>query len=314
MNFFFSIFKKIIGKFNFFLKKIKFGIDPTYFSIHIGHLILLNFIFFLIKKKFLIIIIIGDFTANIKKTIKKYNLIINSICLKSQFINIIGDLSIYFNSIWINKKNIFFFLKIFNILKISKYLNNNLKIKISNNKLEINNLLYPIFQAYDSLIIKSNIEIGGIDQLLNVICGRFLQKIFKHNKQNSILLFILEKNKKKISKSNNEFFVNKIIKDLFLLKIVFFNIKNYVSKFKKNNTFFLNNVIFLNFNKKKIYFKKKNFLSFYYKKMFNINKFFFNDLLYKKMILINKKILIKNFFLKKNFYYLKNMNIYIYDK
>ncbi|WMC19945.1 MAG: hypothetical protein NVS86_00480 [Candidatus Carsonella ruddii] len=314
MNFFFSIFKKIIGKFNFFLKKIKFGIDPTYFSIHIGHLILLNFIFFLIKKNFLIIIIIGDFTANIKKNIKKNILIINSICLKSQFINIIGDLNIFFNSVWINKKNIFFFLKVFNILKISKYLNNNLKIKINNNKLEINNLLYPIFQAYDSLIIKSNIEIGGIDQLLNVICGRFLQKIFKYKKQNSILLFILEKNERKISKSNNEFFINKVIKDLFLLKIVFFNIKNYINNFKKNNFFFLNNVIFLNFNKKKIYFKKKNFLSFYYKKIFNINKFFFNDLLYKKNIFINKKILIKNFFLKKNFYHFKNINIYIYDK
>ncbi|WGS66750.1 hypothetical protein [Candidatus Carsonella ruddii] len=197
MNFFYSIFKKIIGKYNFFLKKIKFGIDPTYFSIHIGHLMLINFIFFLIKKKFFIIIVIGDFTASIKKCIEKKNLIINSICLKSQFINIIGDLFIYFNSIWINKKKLLFFLKIFDILKINKYINNNLKIKINNNKLEINNLIYPIFQAYDSLIINSDIEIGGIDQLLNVICGRFLQKIFKKNKQNSILLIILEKKKKK---------------------------------------------------------------------------------------------------------------------
>ncbi|XZR53083.1 MAG: hypothetical protein ACM3Q5_00480 [Candidatus Carsonella ruddii] len=314
MNFFYSIFKKIIGKYNFFVKKIKFGIDPTYFSIHIGHLILINFIFFLIKKKFFIIIIIGDFTASIKKYIIKKNLIINSICLKSQFLNIIGDLFVYFNSIWINRKKIFFFFKIFDILKINKYINNNLKIKINKNKLEINNLIYPIFQAYDSLIINSDIEIGGIDQLLNVICGRFLQKIFKKNKQNSILLIILEKQKKKISKSNNSVFINTNIKDLFLFKDIFYNLKNYIINFKKNNTFFLNNIFFLNNEKKKIYFKNKNFLSFYYKKIFNINKFFFNKILYKKNIFLNKKILIKNFFLKKNFYSLKNINIYIYDK
>ncbi|XZR52672.1 MAG: hypothetical protein ACM3Q7_00470 [Candidatus Carsonella ruddii] len=314
MNFFYSIFKKIIGKCDFFLKKIKFGIDPTYFSIHIGHLILLNFIFFLIKKNFFIIMIIGDFTANIKKNIEKKTLIINSISLKSQFLNILGDLIIYFNSTWINKKNIFFFLKIFNILKISKYINNNLKIKINNNKLEINNLIYPIFQAYDSLIIESDIEIGGIDQLLNVICGRFLQKIFKKKKQNSILLFILEKKKKKISKSNNSVFINKVIKDLFLFKNIFFNVKNYINNFKKNNIFFSNIFFFLNYKKKKIYFKKKNFLSFYYKKIFNINKFFFNELLYKKNVFLNKKILIKNFFLKKNFYFFENINIFIYDK
>ncbi|BFI90901.1 hypothetical protein [Candidatus Carsonella ruddii] len=314
MIFFYSIFKKIIGKYDFFLKKIKFGIDPTYFSIHIGHLILLNFIFFLLKKKFLIFIIIGDFTASIKNNTEKKNIVINSICLKSQFFNLIGDLIIFFNSIWIKKKKIFFFLKIFNILKISKYINNNFKININNNKLEINNLIYPIFQAYDSLVINSDIEIGGIDQLLNVICGRFLQKIFKKKKQNSILLFILEKNKKKISKSNNSVFINNYIKDFSLFKNIFFNVKNYIKNLKKNNNYFLKNFIFLVEKKKCIYFKKKDFFSFYYKKIFNINKFFFNKLLYKKNIFLNKKILIKNFFLKKNYYIFKNVKIFIYDK
>ncbi|WMC19347.1 MAG: hypothetical protein NVS84_00480 [Candidatus Carsonella ruddii] len=314
MNFFYSIFKKIIGKYNFFLKKIKFGIDPTYFSIHIGHLILINFIFFLIKKNFFMIIIIGDFTASVKKNIEKKNLIINSICLKSQFLNIIGNLLIYFNSIWISKKKILFFLKIFDILKINKYINNNLKIKINKNKLEINNLIYPIFQAYDSLIINSDIEIGGIDQLLNIICGRFLQKIFKKNKQNSILFIILEKKKKKISKTSNGVFINTNIKDLFLFKNIFFNVKNYIINFKKNNIFFSNNLIFINSKKRNIYFKNKNFLSFYYKKIFNINKFLFNKLIYKKNIFLNEKLLIKNFFLKKNIYFFENINIYIYDK
>ncbi|AFP84116.1 tyrosyl-tRNA synthetase [Candidatus Carsonella ruddii HT isolate Thao2000] len=310
MNFFFYLFKKIIGKFNYSFNKIKLGIDPTYYSIHIGHLLLINFIFFLIKKKFILILIIGDFTTILKKNIEKKNLILNSICLKSQLINIIGEIFIFFNSIWINKNKILFFLKIFEILNINKFIKNNLKNKLKN-KVNINNIIYPIFQAYDSLIINSNIEIGGIDQLLNCICGRFLQKIFKKNKQNSILIFILEKNNEKISKSNNDYFINneKNI-DINLLEKIFFNIKIYIINFKKKNIYFN---FFFKKNKKNIIFKKKIFISVLYKKIFGFNKFLFNNFLYKKKIIINKKIVIKNFILKKHNYYLNNLKICLYD-
>ncbi|AFP83936.1 hypothetical protein [Candidatus Carsonella ruddii] len=309
MNFFFYLFKKIVGNFNYSFNKIKFGIDPTYYSIHVGHLLLINFIFFLIKKKFNLILIIGDFTTIVKKNIEKKNLILNSICLKSQLNNIIGEIFIFFNSIWINKNKILFFLKIFEILNINKFIKNNFKKKIIN-KIDINNIIYPIFQAYDSLIINSNIEIGGIDQLLNCICGRFLQKIFKKKKQNSILIFILEKNNKKISKSNNEYFLNNNNIDINLLEIVFFNIKNYIFNFKKKNIFFN---FFFKKNKKNVFFKKKIFISCLYKNIFNFNKFLFNNYLYKKKIILNKKIVIKNFILKKHKYFFKNLIIYIYD-
>ncbi|MBY0585410.1 hypothetical protein K5B08_00680, partial [Candidatus Carsonella ruddii] len=124
MIFFKNIFKKIIGLFKFKNNNvIKFGIDPTFYSIHLGHFFIINFIFFLFKKKFLIIIILGDFTTILKKKIKKNDVIINSICLKSQIYNILGDVLIFFNSIWVYKNNFFFFFKIFNLLNINKYIN-----------------------------------------------------------------------------------------------------------------------------------------------------------------------------------------------
>ncbi|XOD39066.1 MAG: hypothetical protein ACAF48_00485 [Candidatus Carsonella ruddii] len=317
MFFFKKIFKKIIGFFKFKNKIIKFGIDPTFYSIHLGHFFIINFFFYLLKKNFLIIIIIGDFTTILKKKIKKNEIILNSICLKSQFYNILGDVYIFFNSIWIYKKKFFFFLKIFNLLNINKYINKNLKLNIMSQKLDINNIIYPLFQAFDSLIINCFLEIGGIDQLLNCICGRFIQKIFNKKKQNLILFFLLEKNDQKISKSKNRFFINEKNNDLILFNKIFYNIKIFSKNYKKKN-FFLSiyyKKFFLLFNKKNIFFKKKYFLSFYFKKIFLNNKFFFNENIYKKNFFLNNKLIIKNFFLKKKKYIIKNfINIIIYDK
>ncbi|WP_433928086.1 hypothetical protein [Candidatus Carsonella ruddii] len=316
MMFLKDLFQKIIGIFKFNNNKIiKFGIDPTFYSIHLGHFFIFNFIFFLLKKKFLIIIILGDFTTILKKNINKKEIILNSICLKSQIYNIIGDVYIFFNSIWIYKKNFFVFLKIFNLLNINKYINKNLKFNI-NFRLNINNVLYPLFQAYDSLIINSFIEIGGIDQLLNIICGRFIQKIFNIKKQNSILFYLLEKNNLKISKSNNSFFLNKKILDINLLNKIFFNIKFFFKNYEKKNFFLIKyyNKKFFTEKKKCLFFKEKNFLSFYFKKIFLNNKFFFNKYIYEKNFFINKKLVIKNFLLKKNIYIIKNNYIKIYDK
>lgn len=312
-----KIFKKIIGFFKFKNKIIKFGIDPTFYSIHLGHFFIINFFFYLLKKNFLFVIIIGDFTTILKKKIKKSDIILNSICLKSQFYNILGDVYIFFNSIWIYKKKIFFFLKIFNLLNVNKYINKNLKIDIFCKKININNIIYPLFQAYDSLIINCYIEIGGIDQLLNCICGRFIQKIFKKKKQNLILFFLLEKKNEKISKSKSFFFINKKNLDLILFIKIFYNIKIFFKSYKKKNLFFkgyYNNIFFIN-NKKYFFFKKKEYLSFYFKKIFSNNKNLFNNNIYKKKLFIFKKLIIKNFFIKKNKCIIKNFfNIIIYDK
>ncbi|UNB92150.1 hypothetical protein ACJEC8_00835 [Candidatus Carsonella ruddii] len=308
MNFFKIIFKKIIGNFKIFNNKIiKFGIDPTYYSIHLGHFYIINFIFFLLKKKFFIIFIIGDFTTLLKKKITKNKIIINSICLKSQLFNLIGDIIIYYNSIFVFKKKIIYFLKIINILNINKYICKNIN-DLKKKTLYINNIVYPVFQAFDSLIINAFIEIGGVDQLLNIFCGRFIQKIFNKNKQNSILFFILEKNNIKISKSNKFFFLNNFFLDIFLFKKIFYNLNIYIKQMKKYNNFIINYYkIKFYFNiKKNFFFKKKNYLSVYFKKIFLNNKNFFYKLIYNNKIIINNKLLIKNFFLTKKQYKIDN--------
>ncbi|MFI4913523.1 MAG: hypothetical protein ACH6QR_00790 [Candidatus Carsonella ruddii] len=306
-----NIFKKIVGNFKLKGKNIKFGIDPTHFSIHIGHLYIINFIFFLIKKKFFIIFIIGDLTSSFKKKINKNIIIINSICLKSQLFNIIGDVLIYFNSIFIIKKNFLYLLKIINILNIKKYVYKNTNLK----NININKIIYPFIQSFDSIMINSFIEIGGIDQLINIFCARFIQKIFKKEKQNSILFYILEKNNKKISKSNNIYFINNYFINIILFKKIFYNLNIYTKKYKVNN--FVKNYYNKKFNFKyfkNFFFKNKNFSSFYFKKILLKNKNFFYNLIYNKKIIINKKVLIKNFILTKKKYTFNFFKINFYDK
>ncbi|WP_432782731.1 hypothetical protein [Candidatus Carsonella ruddii] len=309
MIFFKLIFKKIIGFFS--IQKIgiiKFGIDPTFYSIHLGHFFIINFLFFLIKKNFNIIVIIGDYTTFLKKKINKKIIIMNSICLKSQIYNIIGEINIFFNSIWIINNKLSFFLKIFDLINTNKYICKSIKNE-NQEKINIKKLLYPLIQAYDSLIINSYIEIGGIDQLLNIICARFIQKIFKKLKQNSILFILLENENKKISKSdNNDLIVSKLSKTL--INLVFYNIKTYIEKLFIINCY---KFIFFKLKKNNFYFKKRNFLSYYYKKIFKNNKFFFNNKIYKKNIFINNKLLINNFFLKKINYNFLNIKIKLYD-
>ncbi|MFI4883925.1 MAG: hypothetical protein ACH6QK_00950 [Candidatus Carsonella ruddii] len=306
-----NIFKKIVGNLKIKGKNIKFGIDPTHFSIHIGHFYIINFIFFLIKKNFFIIFIIGDFTTFLKKKINKNIIIINSICLKSQIFNIIGNVLIYFNSIFIIKKNFLYLLKIINLLDIKKYICKNINFQ----NININKIIYPFIQSFDSLLINSCIEIGGTDQLINIFCARFLQKIFKKNKQNSILFYILEKNNKKISKSNNIYLINNYFINIILFKKIFYNLNIYTKKKKINNfikSYYNKKFIFKYF--KNFFFKNKNFSSFYFKKILFKNKNFFYNLIYNKNIIINNKLLIKNFILTKNIYIYNFFIINFYDK
>ncbi|AFP83554.1 hypothetical protein [Candidatus Carsonella ruddii] len=309
MNYLKNIIEKIIfKKINLKLKLIKFGIDSTYFSIHLAHLVLINFIFFLISKKFKIIIIIGDYTAKIKTAKIKTNILLNSILLKSQIKNLLGNIYIFFNSIWFRKLNFNYLLNLFKHININNYIKNSFK-KIILKKININEIIYPILQSIDSVLFKIEIEIGGIDQLFNIICGRFFQNFFKYKKQNGVFFKIIEINGKKISKSKNfiNFFENK------LFKTIFFNLKIYLKNEKKFclKYFYLKKI---NLNKKKyiFYFKNNLFLSYYIKILFNFNKYKFNNLIYKKNFFYLDKLILKNFFIKKKFFYINFNNNYYY--
>ncbi len=250
------------------------GFDPTYESLHIGHLIPL-----ITLKRFKtfghkIIILIGNFTAMIgdpsfKKKKRKNNSIKNinkfSNKIKKQIKKIISnDIYILKNNKWFNKMKLNFFLKdlgknfILNQMINKEFLKKrNFKNK---NGINFSELSYTILQSYDFLYLfnnkKTKIQIGGSDQWGNIISG--INLIKKKNKKESYgitLPLMVGKNGIKLSKteSNNiwldekkttpyefyQFWLN--IPDehtyIYLKQLTFLNIKkiNYIIKNKNIN-------------------------------------------------------------------------------
>ncbi|MGX7583030.1 tyrosine--tRNA ligase [Candidatus Vidania fulgoroideorum] len=216
--FFYNNFSESVKKILFiyeFKKKpvvIKFGIDLTDKSLHIGHLFILIFlkkILIFFKKKITIKIVLGDYTTFINNKIKKKRIFENLKKIKKQLISIIGKKNIKYilNSIWLKKIDI---EKIFSI-NISKLIKKNDDIK----KKTIGNIVYPYLQNFDNKVISPDIEIGGKDQLFN-----FSYKKKKNNKNIFFFLFPLIcgiKGKRKMSKSeeNNKISLKENYKSVF---------------------------------------------------------------------------------------------------
>lgn len=331
--------KKIFKK-NFFNKKIvvKVGIDPNNNIIHLGHLIFLNKINQLEKLKFKIVLILGNFTSLIgdptARIIKRENNCKSNICLNIKYFlcqfNFLINLkiiNIYYNNEWLNILNILDLISLFYLIT----LNNILYRKDFKNRYFKNfpiflfELIYPIFQSYDSIFIKSDIEIGGFDQKLNFLITRFIQKKINKNIQIILLLNLIIglDGINKMSKSKFNFISFKdnfllLFKKIFFSKFFFYYYKNFSFNKKKyiinfNNFFFkkkiLKNIIKNYINKKEALYFSAKFVSI---KIFLIKKKV--EFIYKLIKLLtlysNNKIIfyIKNKSLKINDILIKNFN------
>lgn len=313
--------------------KIKFGLDPTFKFIHVGHIYyfkkILNFIKFI---KIINILFIISFWTNLSINFNYYKNITNNCFyifynIKFLFLRKLNYLKIYYNNDWNNflslKEKIF----IFSIYKNNKLLNIN---KYKN--FYIKNLYYIIIQAYDSLFIKSNIELGGFDQKMNFFfCYNFLKIIFKLDQIYFIYPFIFKFNFKKFSKSEKDNFFNlkkiileiKKIKNKIIFKnyfkLILFKNKNKINYLLINlkNIFLKKNIIrkiiFFYFKKIKFYFFKRLFLflQLYSIIIFKIFKLFFNNK-FKYFKINNITIFNKNLLIFKGKYKIFFLNIFIY--
>ena len=175
------------------------GIDPTGPTLHLGHLVQL-----LKLKQFQdlghkIIILIGDFTATIgdpsdqdsaRKILSRKQVLQNAKDYKSQISKILDSQKTTFeyNSKWLDK------LKFEAIIKLSAQFTaqqtlarSMFKKRMAEGKdLYVNEFLYPVFQAYDSVVLDVDLEIGGNDQMFNMLAGRTLMKKTK-NKEKFVL-------------------------------------------------------------------------------------------------------------------------------
>lgn len=179
--------------------RVKLGVDPTSPNIHLGRSIPLLKLRDFQELGHQAIFIIGDFTGTIgdtsdkdserptieKKIIQKN--LKNYITQASKIIDI-EKTEIYYNSDWLSE------LKYNDIgyqadqFSLNEFISReNIKKRLDTGKrIVLRELLYPLMQAYDSVKVKADVELGGTDQRFNVLAGRTLQKAYNQIPQNII--------------------------------------------------------------------------------------------------------------------------------
>jgi tyrosyl-tRNA synthetase len=171
--------------------RVKAGFDPTAPDLHLGHGVLLKKMAQFQKLGHTVIFLIGDFTGMIgdptgKKTtrppLSREEVIENAETYKSQVFNILDpDLTeIRFNSEWLGTLNGEGWVRLAARVTLAQLLERNdfSKRMAANEPIALHELLYPLVQAYDSVCLKCDVELGGNDQLFNLMRGRDLQISF----------------------------------------------------------------------------------------------------------------------------------------
>ena len=185
--------------------RIKAGFDPTAPDIHLGHCVLLKKLKDFQQLGHIVVLIIGDFTAMIgdpsgrsdtRPPLTKEQIKQNSKTYQSQVFKIIDKdkTEIVFNSSWLGKMGAEDLLQLSALENVARMLERDdfEKRYKSGKPITIKEFLYPLMQAYDSVSIKSDIELGGTDQKFNLLLGRDIQRHFKQEPQIVLTMPILE--------------------------------------------------------------------------------------------------------------------------
>lgn len=200
---------------------VKAGFDPTAPDLHLGHTVLLQKLAAFQKYGADIQFLIGDFTAQIgdptgksvtRKTLSAAQIQENAKSYKEQVFKILDPqrTQVVFNSEWINPLGASGMLSLtttFNVARMLERDDFDKRYK-SGVSISISEFIYPLLQGYDSVHLRSDIEIGGTDQKFNLLMGRHLQRAYEIGKEQSVLMMpILEglDGVQKMSKSLNNY-------------------------------------------------------------------------------------------------------------
>lgn len=185
--------------------RIKFGIDPTGPKIHLGRAIQLRKLREFQRMGHKIVLIIGDFTAQIgdasdksekRPMLTRAQIDENLKDYKNQIGKIIDleKVEFVYNSHWLEKLNFAEITKLAEVFTVQQMLaRRNFKERYEKEvEISLREFLYPIMQGYDSYAVKSDVEIGGFDQLFNLKAGREIQNYYGMKKQSIICGSMLE--------------------------------------------------------------------------------------------------------------------------
>lgn len=184
--------------------RIKLGIDPTGFDLTLGHAVVLRKLKQFQDAGHQIILLFGTFTAQIgdptgksqtRKPLTKAEILENSKTYIQQASKVL-DLSkaeIVYNGDWLEKMSFGDVLKLAGNFTVAQMLERDMfqdRIK-AGREINLVEFMYPLMQGYDSVPIKADVELGGTDQLFNMMCARPIQKNLGMEPQNVMTMKIL---------------------------------------------------------------------------------------------------------------------------
>lgn len=211
--------------------KIKFGADPSRPDIHIGHTVVINKLKTLQDLGHHVQFLIGDFTALIgdpsgrnstRPILSREEIEENAKTYATQIFKILDPekTEIVYNSSWLLKLTSIDFIKLSAQYTVARMIEREdfTKRYKANVPIFIHEFMYPLCQGYDSVVLKSDLELGGTDQKFNLLVGRDLQSAYGVEPQCVLTMPILEglDGVNKMSKSlDNYIGVNESPKDMF---------------------------------------------------------------------------------------------------
>ncbi|MBK1853538.1 tyrosine--tRNA ligase [Verrucomicrobiaceae bacterium 5K15] len=200
--------------------RIKLGVDPTAPDIHLGHTVAIEKLRQFQELGHTAVLIIGDFTATVgdptgrstaRPPITRDEVLVNAETYTTQAFKILDPekTEIVYNGDWFNKMTYDTVLKLNARVTMQQMLQReDFKSRIAEGKeVRLHETQYPILQGWDSVVVKADVEIGGTDQLFNILVGRDLQKEENMDQQVVILMPLLEglDGVKKMSKSSHNY-------------------------------------------------------------------------------------------------------------
>lgn len=211
--------------------KIKFGADPSRPDLHVGHTVVINKLKTLQDLGHEVQFLIGDFTALIgdpsgrnttRPILSREEIEQNAKTYASQIFKILDPdkTEIVYNSSWLLKLTSIDFIKLAAQYTVARMIEREdfTKRYKANTPIFIHEFMYPLCQGYDSVALKSDLELGGTDQKFNLLVGRDLQSAYGVEPQCVLTMPILEglDGVNKMSKSlDNYIGVNESPKDMF---------------------------------------------------------------------------------------------------
>ena len=200
--------------------RIKYGIDPTGYDVHIGHLVPIRKMREFQDMGHTGVIIIGDFTAQIgdptgkdesRPPLTKDKILKNAEKYMEQLYTVLDrdKTEVRMQTEWFGDMTMSDVLKLMGKFTLAQFMaHDTFRKRYENGQtLGLHEIMYPILQSYDSVAIEADIELGATEQKFNILAGRDMQKYFGQPQQIAILSPILmgTDGKEKMSKSLNNY-------------------------------------------------------------------------------------------------------------